>query len=327
MHELLEIEQRGEVPPGLEQSKTGAVPLFKQAFFPWGALPYPKEHAQLGYYLAQLGEREIAQRMGEWQRGTLDFQGRPLFSLFLQERGATFAELVEANARFFQVIDLVDPVDHFVDHELGIVRINTKVSTQLGVATGCKSGMGAFLYRDIGVVNFGPQLLPLGECCGFGLAGKPLQCEVAQNRLEYTTRLAAPLDRSTEPFHLQDSGFSGLWLEAALQFHPGAMEFAAHFAGLSSLDPWLFSFFLKAQSCLVSGSHKLSPRSLDRYKGPSSTIAFFSEQGRMEIDMQGCLDMEIIPLAGDDSFWGADFLVAFRCTQDVTCLISIDQSI
>ena len=61
---------------------------------------------------------------------------------------------------------------------------------------------------------------------------------------------------------------------------------------------------------MVNQSHRMVPRSLDRYAGPPSLVAL--ECG-VTLEMpEGAKQMEIIPLAGDDSFWNADFLVTFR---------------
>ena len=93
--------------PYLSQLSSGAVPLFRRGMFPWGALPYPLEHAKLAHTLFLLGRQEIAKKMAEWQtQFACDHYGEPIFSLFLQERGATYQELVDANAALFEACPL-----------------------------------------------------------------------------------------------------------------------------------------------------------------------------------------------------------------------------
>lgn len=276
---------------------SGACALFPNAFFPWGGLPYPKEHAKLG---AQL----LDEKMANWQYQTLDHRSLPIFSLFNQERSGTFEELQKEVAAFLEKFPQQERERLWIDEELGILRILEEEETFLAVGSGCKSGMGAHLYRDIGIINYGPQLLPLGDCSGFGLAGRPLFFKVEDEMLHYQTRLAAPHPRATG-LPIQDSGYSKLWIEVK----QSREMTTCHFNGFRSLDSCVFSFFLKTKACFVAGSHKLNPKSLDRYLGPPSLVTL---EGGMTLEVaEGATQMEVIPLAGDESFWGADFLVVF----------------
>jgi hypothetical protein len=299
---------------------SGALPLFRKGFFPWRALPYPKEHAELGTRLVQLGEEKlqtIARQMAHFQEATFDHNHKPLYSLFQQERGASPSALEEANRAFFAALDLThSPTYHFVDHTLCMVSRRSETATLLCVGSGCKSGMGAFLSHDAGIVNFGPQLLPLDNCAGFGLAGLAQKAEVQSQEerfsLSYLCRLAAPSPRHTPFAGLCDSGYCGLWIESEIEGGLNGISIKSHFEGLSPLNKIVFSFFGKGEGCCVAGSHILKPRSLDRYLGPAQPLAFSGRVGKVHIEAtEGVGGMEIIPLAADNSFWGADFLVAF----------------
>src|SRR5437870_1853483 len=76
----------------IEQAPSGAVPLFKKGYFSWGQLPYPQEHAELGWAIEKLGTLlqdkkllQTARLIKKWQQKILDHNKEPLFSLFLQE--------------------------------------------------------------------------------------------------------------------------------------------------------------------------------------------------------------------------------------------------
>ena len=184
------------------------------------------------------------------------------------------------------------------------------------LATGCKSGMGTFLRGRAGIVNFAPQLTPLGDTRAFGLAGKPLFLKLEENRLNYQTRLAAPHGRPTGLDHLKDSGFSGLWIETEAEILDESLQLRCTIDGVRSLEECTFVFFGKGEACFVSGSHKLNPRSLDRYQGPPQELSFVAGESSVSLNPQeGFSRMEVIPLAGDDTLWGADFLVAFTCLE------------
>ncbi len=285
-----------------------AVPLYENEFFPWGGLPYPCEHAKLGVELINAGEVERARRMALYQQATLDHHKKPIYSLFQQEGGERYAELEEANRSFFDTL-AYEPEEeyHFVDSELGIVSHRTHDKTVVCLASGCKSGMGVFLVRNGGVLNFGPQLHPLGACSGFGLAGRGQHIKASDNALSYQCRLAAPHERDTGIPWLEDSGYSATWVESACTVDSDLLRISCSLEGFRPLSDLLFTFFIKADACFIAGSHKLIPRSLDRYRGPAQSIQIDGLTLSFE---EGFHALEVIPLAGDGNFWGADFMVS-----------------
>lgn len=292
----------------MDQPMHTAIALFEQEYFPWGGLPYPCEHAQLGLECIKQGDRERAEKMAAFQQATIDHQGRPLYAFFQQERGCRFAELEEANRLFFEALAVERAKDyHLVDPELGIVFHRNEEQTVLCLGSGCKSGMGAFLVRENGVLNFGPQLRPLGECEGFGLAGRGQHVQASEHALSYQCRLAAPHTRNTGIPWLADSGYCATWLESSCTIHTDRMKIESALEGYRPVSDFLFTFFIKAQACFVAGSHKLNSRSLDRYQGPPQHLQM--DEIRISPD-EGFQAMEVLPLAGDASFWGADFMVA-----------------
>lgn len=337
-HELLQgafalLAQRRQLKaysPKLVPAKSGAVPLFHKSFFPWGPLPYPKEHAQLGALLAQLNDpemRAIAQGMVPYQQATLDHTLTPIAALFRQEGHGLNSALREANTLFFESLS-VKPAQtsHFSDECLGLVAKRDAEGTLVCTASGCKSGMGTFLYKDAGILNYGPQGLNVGNCSGFGLAGLGqkirLQDDESYFSLSYLTRLAAPSGRRCAITQLNDSDYSASWMEAALE---GGLEGIANrvrFEGLAIQTPILFSFFGKGEVCTISGLHQLRPRSLDRYQGPPDTLLFSGQEGSVRIGpLEGSSHLEVIPLAGDESFWGADFLATFTVQVPETAFV------
>lgn len=302
----------------LKPLASGAIPLFSKGFFPWKGLPYPRDHALLGAYLTSLEMQSQVEKMAPFQQAALDHYKKPIHAFFSQESGVSYADLEAASNAFFTALPASIPEETcFFDHELGIAQARTQEKTVLFLGSGCKSGMGVFLYRDAGILNCGPQLLPIGECSGFGLAGRPdnlfLEANLNGFTLSYRTRLASYHPRETGFAGLADSGYSASWIEAKIEAGKDQICCECAIKGFRPIETIAFSFFCKSAACFVAGTHKLNPRSLDRYQGPPQPIELKGKEGSVHlIPDHGFSQMEIIPLAGDDSFWGSDFLIA--CT-------------
>ncbi len=303
----------------LKRTSGGAVTLFEKGFFPWRGLPYPREHAELGLRLFQRGQKESALSMAPFQKATLDHNLQPIYALFKQD-GAPFRHaLVEANAAFFEAIgQKPDRSGTYVDPELAFLAKKSESATVVCVGSGCKSGLGAFLHHDAGIVNWGPQTTAVGNCTGFGLAGRAQRVEIEESdtfRLSFLCRLATPLPRETGFSALQDSGFSGLWIDAALEGNLDQLSCSMTFQSSRPSETPLLTLFGKGNGCWLGASHKLNPGSLDRYQGPPQPLLLTGASGAVRIEVQGALKLEIIPLAGDESFWGANFLMAYTLQE------------
>lgn len=295
---------------------SGAIPLFRQGFFLWGGLPYPQEHAQLGALLAQLNDPQ-ANAMVHFQEATLDHTKRPIASLFRQEEGWNEHSLKIANDSFFKSVGYVPSATvQFADHELGMVSRRTDVATVVCMASGCKSGMGVFLNRDAGILNFGPQLSPFENCSAFGLAGRAQKIDLHDLPYQFTLssvcHLASPHMRETGFSHIKDSGYSGVWMKTKMEGNLSELSIECTFESVHPLDALRFIFFGKGESCWVRGLHKLSPRSLDRYQGPVQGVTLVGKEGNVHIEVpKGVSHLEVIPLAGDENYWGADFMFTY----------------
>jgi hypothetical protein len=332
-------EQNGYPPfvPKLSPLPSGAIPIYHNAFFPWGGFPYPKEHGRLGSLIARLSDssmQKMAKNMFAFQQASLDHNLKPVCSFFEQEGRSTHSDLEKANANFFNSVGISpNPSSSFIDRSLGIVARKNNHTTIIGLASGCKSGMGTFLYEDGGIINYGPLLSSVGNCSGFGMAGRgqniKIQEEMDNFFLSYFCRLAAPSQRHKSLASLEDSGFSGIWMHGEIEGNPKGLAIKCQFEGISALQQIKFSIFGRGSACIVASSHRLSPRSLDRYQGPSQSVKFMGEVGGVEIEAgEGVGKMEIIPLAGDNSFWGADFMATYMlCAPQISFYLKIQETL
>lgn len=280
---------------------------YENAFFPWGGFPYPYENAKLALDLLRNGERERADQMFAFQQATIDHHFQPLLSFFRQEKGISYTQLKEVNKELFEALGKQIEIPYvYRDKELGILTRREEGQTIGCFGSGCKSGMGFYLAGNGGVLNYGVQLKPLGDCSGFGLAGRGTKIELSEHALHSQCRLAAPHPRKTGIPWLEDSGFAGMWIESTQQIGKGLLKISAELEGFRAQSDFLFTFFVQAEACYVAGSHKLKPRSLNRYQGPPQKVLF---NELTLLPENGFHSMEVVPLAGDESYWGADFMI------------------
>lgn len=155
-----------------------------------------------------------------------------------------------------------------------------------GALTFSGSGVsnGAIRSETVQIPAFGPQIAPLSDSEKFGIRF-----------------LKNPDDLWSSPAFCP-----GVWYE--MKGSAGLpVRLDTIFYGKPE-EPLFFSFFVKAD-CAMVGSEKLQAKSLQRYGGVSQPVLF---DDSLCIACDPPAKLEVIPLAGDKSFWGADYLAAFE---------------
>lgn len=265
----------------------------KPSYFSWGALPYPHE--------------SVTHAAENWQRRfTVDHNGYPFAFLFCQERGYKPSSLPQRYER-----------GTFIDENYGLALHRGEDHSLLCAATGCKSGIGAFLKEGCGVINMGPQFLPLGETDDFGIVGRPAELQInhedSRFSLSWRSPIAATHPRETGLPHLKDAIYSGMWALFNMTFREGTLCAEITIDGYRPLNTTLFSFFCKATLCQV-GDLSLRPCSLDRYEGPAQSITLHGQNNSLSLAISN--PIRVIPLAGGNAFWGSDFLIAAELSSE-----------
>lgn len=204
----------------------------------------------------------------------------------------------------------------FEDASLAFVGHRAKCSSGVASLCGAGSGFGCFHGQESSVISFGPQPMPLGECHGYGIEGGPrlVSSLIRQLRVDddgFCLEGAARLVTGNDRFALSKSG--GVWIDSRLECRDNYLEVETHFHDDNRGERLLaFSFFVRAKGCLVAEQHAVHPRSLSRYTGRAETVVFQGDTTSLSLEArQPHEEMHVIPLGGGDSFWGADFLVAY----------------
>jgi hypothetical protein len=150
-------------------------------------------------------------------------------------------------------------------------------------------GPGASLGRfDAGgaqIQAFGPQALPLSdEVSRFGVTAPPID--------GWASCLALP----------------DVWLEIKLQVAEEALSLALRFVGLRPEAPCGFVFYVKGETCAV-GNEIFQPKSLRRFLGEAKSVRIANQ---FLIEASQPHKVQVVPLAGDGSFWDSQFLISFE---------------
>ncbi|MCH9632293.1 MAG: hypothetical protein S4CHLAM6_06250 [Chlamydiae bacterium] len=197
-------------------------------------------------------------------------------------------------------------------------------STEMDIITtlsGCNSSMGSLRFGDIEIAAFGPQVGELGDGKFFGsIAQKPSSesFEVYEDGRHSCIKglVGLPLN-NPEVGHLKSWQHPAGWLEVKFLYQKKQLDI--HIKPIEPPDSLYFVFYIIADQCLIKGQKKFLNNSLDQFQGPASNIAFLDKSKLITIEPSaGCSDMKIIPLEGESSFWGANYLVAYPLKNNFT---------
>lgn len=205
--------------------------------------------------------------------------------------------------------------EHIQDPSTALVGYRSSGQHVICTLHGEHTGLGTLRYGDIDIVNYGPQYLPLGECQGFGVEGNALSDQGIRRSTIESRPHTFSLKGCTRLVDQNDK-FRGIWMDVVQEFKKPHFYLKTTFLGLDGWDSVAFSFFIKAARCKLQQETFL-PGTLKRYDGVAQTLTFEAKDSMLELrplTFKGT--MQIIPLAGIQNFWGADFLVSYLMNQD-----------
>lgn len=253
----------------------------------------------------------VAQRQLEHLENALvnsETRIHPLYIL-LEEKIARLAEIPSVVK-----MELPSAIE---DKQISLVGIRSPQHSVVCVAAGGNTGLGSFYFHDTQIVSWGPHHYPLDDCSGFGV----LTSISSENKIQVLENLNfrqhAKVRLTDKPF-LNDSQvifrmgkMSEIWIDVEQIFHNQKLDINTSWSSLEALKDVSFTFFVKAKFCIVNGV-TLLPKTLDRYTGKVGPVILEGDLGNLEIICdKNSGSLQVIPLAGQDNFWGADFLLAY----------------
>lgn len=209
---------------------------------------------------------------------------------------------------------VLDPLIH--DEERALVGLRSESGHVVCTLSGGYTGLGTLLRGDLEVVTYGPQRSPYGDCASFGVLNFSSDAVVSWGQdafsIEGTVKIPGEEMCAMSIPLPKNCGSSTLWADVKQEYREHALTIDLLLMGYEVPKNLAFVFYVKASQCLVHSSKVIHPRSLDRYEGVVRAVELVGEKGSLQlVPAQQKGTMEVIPLSGGSSFWGADFLIGF----------------
>ncbi len=167
---------------------------------------------------------------------------------------------------------------------LGLVK-NGNVATYALAFKGKGTSLGVIRAGSVEISAFGPQVHPLNDPHLFGI---------------YT---------SDDPSWMAVNAEKEVWFQLIPSFETDTID--VRFIGISPQVPISFVFYVKADFVRLD-QDVYFPKSLRRYGGDAKRLILEKGNHCLSIENRYPGSLELIPLAGEKCFWGADFLIGFQ---------------
>ncbi|MEX0962369.1 MAG: hypothetical protein WDZ28_05905 [Simkaniaceae bacterium] len=194
--------------------------------------------------------------------------------------------------------DLIEANDGFV---IGETSIFSYVFSLRGKGT----GLGAIHKEKVKILSFGPHYAPLGSMENFGIWSETAEVIHADGEGKILKGWTKVVEKGRE-----NASPSLLWLFSEMRVLDRSIQLEIQYKESHSSP--LVVFFIQADEAQID-EKRLYPGSLERFSGRTKDLSFSKEKEYFEFNFDH--ECEIIPLAGQDHFWGADFLLAIKPSE------------
>jgi hypothetical protein len=275
---------------------------------------------------------EAAAQAAHFQMLTLDHLGLPMLGLWVQGKTFSYAQLLRQNAtlfdlafqatgeaRFFEAAavhkELCGEVDipqivpnqtikiaHLAEEMgVGMIRFIRRDFSAAFALSGYNSGMGSFHKNHVGVVNFGPHRGPLDSLEGFGIDRRCHYKDGGFQDCQWDREVFGGIIRGwTQDFSTHS------YFEASLMLSGEAL--IGRFFADENHPKFQFIFYIRAEEVRVR-AQVIKKNSLQKYEGEPAKMVFNGGGDSFQIRVEGVNCVQVIPVGGNDCFFGADFLL------------------
>lgn len=163
-------------------------------------------------------------------------------------------------------------------------------------------GFGSIRSGKCGIVSMGHHFSSLGEISKFGFIREKGS---SQDEKGAWLRLIDPFGRG---------GAGSVWSEVSLEYFDEHIKLSSRVENFGDSVNLFLVFFLQGDTLQIDQRVKTFGL-LERYKGDVLPITLTSGNDMIKIIPEFDGIMEVIPLAGDDSYWGSNYLLAFALSE------------
>jgi hypothetical protein len=247
----------------------------------------------------------------------------PFSALFAK----AFQILIEDKEAIPKIHEGLTLYDH--DQSLGFLRYQYGNLSVACSGAGVNTGLGAIHKKGVHITSFGPHYPPLADsnCYGIfrpsngsqeGFKDLSLEPGADKARIKGWTRVIAPVSTQISKQSYSSAERGQQWLFFDLVGEGETVNLTIRQSSFDETTPLHFVFFVSADKGLVGGETEMLPKALERFQGRTKKILLSRGEETVTIapDFEG--EMEVIPLAGGDHFWSADFLIAFPLMEKMS---------
>ncbi len=210
--------------------------------------------------------------------------------------------------------------EYYCDKENALVGYRSLDINLACTLKGSNTGMGSLKWGQVVIVNYGPQVSLLGDNQRFGINDfsrikNNVKIVKDINRFSISG-INALIDNTSNrslkggfrnTFHTQ------AWLNSSQSFDGKSFLLKASFINPGKLHPIYFVYYIKSKNCITQDKKNIQTNSLNCYEGKAQPLTFESENNKVAISHnQPDIFMRVIPLSQDNSFWDANYLVAYE---------------
>ncbi len=170
---------------------------------------------------------------------------------------------------------------------------------------GQNSGICSIKIGKNHIRSFAPHFSQIGDISNYGLSRKFI------NDLDETfwSRIVSPADQFLQ---------SDVWVETKIDRDDDCVNLHLRVENFGEKNHLFSVFFIFCDSIKID-EKEFSFGELRRFNGSSRSVHCISGDDLFTIVFNGKSNMELIPLAGNDNFWGSKFLLAY----DIGCCSNI----
>ena len=202
------------------------------------------------------------------------------------------------------------------DPELGCALHHGKDMSLALTVTGWGSGIGSLMRRDAGIIAMGPQAAPFEDASRFGIHFTPAVLgDVSKHKALPGVRIDERGDLFTfNGWTRSVIDNNHLWCHISAQLDK-VLDLKMQFLDLKGTEISI-AMAVKADAIRVGENLEVMAGSLKQYRGDVAPVALEGKKSQLVMLPKGGSQMRIVPLAGDDSCWQADFLILYLLDRD-----------